>query len=96
LKPVRGNEPPFACAVVAVGAELVVDVGDDALVEVPDDELEDEAGVDEPELDPLEELLFEVPFEPPSGSVYCWSPAEGPAARAVGASSITAVSMIRR
>ena len=48
------------------------------------------------ELEPLEEPLFEVPFEPPSGSVYCWSPAEGPVARAVGASSITAVSMIRR
>lgn len=92
----RGNEPLLACAVVALGAELVVDAGGDALAVVPDDELEDEAGVDDPELDPLEELLLELPFEPPSGSVYCWSPAEGPVARAVGASSITAVSTTSR
>jgi hypothetical protein len=100
LKPVRGSVLPVACAVVAVGAEAdgVADVDDDALADAVAGALEDEPedGVEEWEPDPFEELLFDVPFEPPSGSVYCWSPAEGPAARAAGASSISAASMIKR
>jgi hypothetical protein len=98
LKPVRGSVLPVACAVVAggVNAAGVADVGDDALEAALDDEPED-AGVDELEpleADPFEELL--LPLEPASGSVYCWSPAEGPAATAAGESSIRAARMIKR
>jgi hypothetical protein len=99
LKPVRGNELPVACAVVAVVADVdgVNDVDDDALAVALEFELEAGAGVDElEEPEPFEDVWFDVPFEPPSGSVYCWSPAEGPVARAAGASSISAASMVKR
>jgi hypothetical protein len=72
--------------------------GELALVEVPELvlELDDatgvlELGVEEPELelelleDPDEELDDDEPelfFDDASGSVYCWSPAEGPEASA--------------
>ncbi len=96
LKPVRGSELAPACALVAAGDVADVAEGKAELAVAPDDALGEAAGVDEPDPDPLEGLLFEVPFEPPSGSLYCWSPADGPVARAEGASSIRAARAIRR
>ena len=70
-----------ALLVAAAAGALALDGADDELV--PLDELEELEELDE--LDELEpdELLFDPdPFDPPSGSVYCWSPADGPDASA--------------
>jgi hypothetical protein len=67
-----------------------------AVVAVGVEELDDEAVLEEPELDVELELELELLeplwwWLPLSGSMYCWSPADGPVASAmVGAARATA------
>lgn len=95
LKPVKGSvrvdvvvDVVVAAVVVAVGVAVAVvvlavvaAVEPDAIVPVEPDEAPDDDDED-PELWELCEPELPEPVEPPSGSTYCWSPAEGPEASA--------------
>jgi hypothetical protein len=94
LNPVRGNAP----LAVEDGEVVVADV-DDAARAVGEELMDGAAavaGAVELDLDGVVELPFDWPFEPPSGSVYCWSPADGPVASAAGASSIRPTTTTRK
>jgi hypothetical protein len=102
---VRGSAPLAAVPVAADDGDTVVaDVEVVAAVAVGDGLVEGAAAVVgalagvlelEPEFDELPEPPFE-PFEPPRGSVYCWSPADVPEASATGASSIRPTTTTRK
>jgi hypothetical protein len=95
LKPVRGSAP------LAVDDEegVAVDEADAVGDELVDDAVAVAGAVwlePELELDGVVEAPFDWEFEPASGSVYCWSPADGPVASATGASSIRPTTTTRK
>jgi hypothetical protein len=93
------DDAPDAELVVLVGVpdvfELVLDELDEVELGVPDGAELLEAGAEVPELGVVDVCVgrdgVEVWPEPPaSGSVYCWSPADGPFASTVAGTNSTA------